>query len=75
MSKKPISIAAIGDIRKSEREEPPTTVRRKRGREPYVQLNTRISLSVSDRLTDLIDETGMTMREVVEGAIQAYKPK
>lgn len=75
--KKTKSLSDMGTIRKQERTEPAATptapAPRKRGRpaskEPFVQLNTRIKLSTSNQIDDLVERHGWTMREVIEQAI------
>ena len=85
MTKKRLSIADMGDVRKPERVEPvaPTpkvpTAKRGRGRPAertaFVQLNTRITLETSKTIDELIERTGMTQRDVIEQAVAMMAEK
>ena len=72
--KKKLSIGDIGVIKKPERIEPtPTKKKNPRGRPsertPYVQLNTRVKLDTSKKIDELVVSKGLTMREIIEIAI------
>jgi hypothetical protein len=83
MSKKPLSLSNLGEIRKPERTEPQAkqarepTAKESRGRgrpaerAAYVQLNTRISLETSQQIDSLAARNGWTIREVIEQAVAA----
>ena len=81
MTKKKLSIAGVGDIRKPEREEPkPEAPKRGRAgrpaeRTPYVQLNSRVKLETSEQIDAIMDREGCTLREVIERAVANFYNK